>query len=381
MRLSEFILDQLEPILQEWDDFASTVDTPLPPLDSRGLRNHAEQILRRVASDMRTSQPPPQQNDMSQGYGLSDVETPAQTHGVTRLVAGFSLDQMVSEYRALRASVLGLWLAQESKEGANQVQEMVRFNAAIDQALAESISSYGQAVDTTRKMVLGVLGHDLRSPLSAVTMGADLLRKSQHLDDREKTIATQVAISVRHANHLVNDLLDFARCNLGTGIPISRVVTELHYICQATVDELRTGHPHARIVFNSTDKVVGLFDPERVAQIFTNLISNAVRHGDPQQPIHVTLKVDGAYVFFTVLNFGEPIPSDALPILFSPEGRYSRYSDDKRGETVGLGLGLFIAAEIVAGHGGEIEVESTLEQGTIFRVSLPISTIPYRPAS
>ncbi len=104
----------------------------------------------------------------------------------------------------------------------------------------------------------------------------------------------------------------------------------------------------------------------------TFLRARSVRHGDLQQPINVTLKRDGASVFFNVLNFGEPIPPDAIPILFSPEGRYSRYSNDNRGETVGLGLGLFIASAIVAGHDGKIEVESTQEQGTAFRVSLPI---------
>ena len=249
---------------------------------------------------------------------------------------------------------------------------MVRFNEAIDQALVESIAAYGDAVETTRKMVLGVLGHDLRTPLSAVLMGADLLRKSKQLPDREKMIAAQIATSVRGANQMVSDLLDLARCNLGTGLTIKGEVTELHSICQDTVNEIRAGHPQAQIVFNDTGKIVGRFDPARMAQVFSNLIGNAVRHGDLHQPIHVTLKGNATSAFFNVLNFGEPIPPAAIPILFSPEGRYSRYSNDNRGETVGLGLGLFIAAEIVAGHGGKIEVESTLEQGTIFRVSLPI---------
>lgn len=374
MRLSDFILDNMEAILQAWVEFARSVDTPMPELDNTGLRNHAEQILRAVVLDMRTFQSDQQQIEKSHGYGpVSKDETPAQSHAITRLMAGFTLDQMVSEYRALRSSVLRLWLAQENMgEGHQTADEMVRFNEAIDQALVESIGSYGQAVETNRKMVLGVLGHDLRSPLSAVTMGADLLRKSKNLVDRDKTIATQVAISVRNANQMVNDLLDLARCNLGAGLPIKEEITDLHSICQGIVNELRAGHPQAQIIFNDTERVVGQFDPARMAQVFSNLISNAVRHGDLKQPIKVTLKGDGTSVFFDVLNFGEPIPPDAIPVLFSPEGRYSRYSDDNRGETVGLGLGLFIASEIIARHEGKIEVDSTLEQGTVFRVSLPI---------
>ncbi|QBF26857.1 HAMP domain-containing histidine kinase [Pseudomonas tructae] len=373
MQLPDFILVNMEAILQGWEDFARSVDTPMPDLDKRGLRNHAGQILRAVVLDMRTSQSEQQQIEKSHGHGpTSEESTAAQTHAITRLIAGFSLDQMVSEYRALRSSVLRLWLAQEYLGDGHQITEMVRFNESIDQALAESIASYGKAVEANRKMVLGVLGHDLRTPLSAVTMGADLLRKSNKLPDREKRLATQIAISARNANQMVNDLLDLARCNLGVGIPINREVTDLLYICQGIVNELRTGHPDAQIVFKNNEKVVGQFDPVRMAQVFSNLISNAVRHGDLKQPIEVTLKADEASVLFDVLNFGEPIPPDAIPILFSPEGRYSRYSNDNRGETVGLGLGLFIAAEIVAGHDGKIEVGSTLEQGTIFRVSLPI---------
>ncbi|UVM53468.1 HAMP domain-containing histidine kinase [Pseudomonas sp. B21-012] len=373
MQLSDFIIANMEEILKAWEEFARSVDTQMPHLDDRGLRNHAEYILKTVVLDMRSSQSQQQQIAKSQGHGpISVDETAAQTHAITRLMAGFTLDQMVSEYRALRSSVLRLWLAQKYTGEAQDVEDMVRFNEAIDQALVESIGSYGKAVETNRKMVLGVLGHDLRTPLSAVTMGADLLRRSKKIPDREKTIAAQIAISVRNANQLVSDLLDLARCNLGVGLPIKREVTDLHPICQSIVNELRAGHPQAQLIFNDIERVVGQFDPARIAQVFSNLIGNAVRHGDLKQPIKITLKANENSAFFDVLNFGEPIPPDAIPILFSPEGRCSRYSNDNRGETVGLGLGLFIAAEIVAGHDGQIEVGSTLEQGTVFRVSLPI---------
>lgn len=182
MRLSDFILKNQEPILLAWEEFARSVDTPMPAMDTRGLRNHAEYILRTVALDMRTAQTEQQQIDKSQGLGpLANDESAAQTHALTRLMAGFTLDQMVSEYRALRSSVLRLWLTHGYAGEDHQVEDMIRFNEAIDQALVESIGSYGRAVETTRKMVLGVLGHDLRTPLSAVTMGADLLRKSKQL--------------------------------------------------------------------------------------------------------------------------------------------------------------------------------------------------------
>lgn len=374
MRLSDFILKNMEPILQAWEEFARSVDTPLPTMDSRGLRDHAEFILRHVALDMRTSQTPQQQIEKSQGMGpVADDESAAQSHALTRLMAGFTLDQMVSEYRALRSSVLRLWLAQGYAGEDNQVVDMIRFNEAIDQALIESIATYGKAVETTRKTVLGVLGHDLRTPLGAVTLGTDLLRQTEELGTRGKKIIAQISTSVQNANQMVNDLLDLARCNLGTGIPVRPENTNLTAVCQSVVDELTTAHPKAQIIFTDTGTVTGQYDPSRMAQVFSNLIGNAVRHGNAQHPINVTLNGDGTTPCFCVQNYGEPIPSSALPSLFSPEGRYSKYSEGEQGASSGLGLGLFIASQIVEGHGGTIEVESTLEKGTIFRVNLPVS--------
>ena len=373
MRLADFILENIEPILQAWEEFARTVDTPMPPMDSLGLRNHAGYILRNVAFDMGTSQSPRQQRDKSLGLGpTKDEESAAQSHALTRLMAGFTLDQMVSEYRALRSSVLRLWLAQAPPERDSAIVDVIRFNEAIDQALIESIASYGQAVETTRKTVLGVLGHDLRTPLSAVTLGADLLKQTEDLGNRGKKIISQISKSASNANQMVNDLLDLARCNLGTGIPVRPEPTDLTYVCRSVIDEITVAHPRAQIVFNKTDEVVGEYDPARMAQVLSNLIGNAVRHGDQQHPVNVLLNCDGVSNRFVVQNSGEPIPANALPTLFSPEGRYSRHPVDERGASSGLGLGLFIAAQIVESHGGAIEVESTLEKGTLFIVTLPI---------
>jgi signal transduction histidine kinase len=374
MKLPDFILQHMESILQAWEDFARSVNTPLPAMDAKGLRNHGEYILRTVAADMRTSQTEQEQINKAHGHGpQTDDDSPAETHAMTRLLAGFSMDQMVSEYRALRSSVLRLWLADEMFREDQHVQEMIRFNEAIDQALAESIATYGQAVETTRKTVLGVLGHDLRTPLGAVTMAAGLLQNADYLLERESKLSNQISTSARRANELVNDLLDLARCNLGTGIPVGLEVTNLSAVCESSVEELRTAFPTAQIDFSNTREVIGNFDPSRIAQVFSNLISNALRHGDQRQPIQVSLSLEGSQSIFQVQNYGEAIPSHALPQLFTPGARYSSYANDEKGASAGLGLGLFIASQIVSGHGGKIEVQSTIESGTIFRVFLPIN--------
>jgi signal transduction histidine kinase len=373
MRLSDFILKNLELILQAWEQFARSVDTPMPPMDSRGLRDHAEYILRNVASDMRrTHSPLPQGVEPQKLEATPEDVTAAQVHAQTRLMAGFTLDQMVSEYRALRSSVLRLWLAQGYAGEDHQVEDMIQFNEAVDQALVEAVTAYGIAAEKTRKTVLGVLGHDLRTPLGAVTLGADLLRQSEELGSHGKRLISQISLSAQNANQMVNDLLDLARCNLGTGIPVRPENADLASICKSVVDELSIAHPNAKILFNKPGPLKGHYDPQRIAQAFSNLIGNAVHHGDSQQPINVSLGVESTSTFFSVQNYGEPIPSSVLSTLFDPEGRYSRHSNNDKGVSSGLGLGLFIAAQIVEGHGGTIEVESTLEKGTLFRVVLPV---------
>ncbi|WGV19745.1 HAMP domain-containing sensor histidine kinase [Pseudomonas putida] len=374
MRLSDFIDNGMEAILQAWENYARSVETELPKQDSTGLRDHAEKMLRTVAADMRTPQSRQQQSEKAQGRGpRASSETAAQTHAVARLVAGFSMDQMVSEYRALRASVLSLWLTQESFTEAHHVQDMIRFNEAIDQALVESIAAYGTAVESTRKMVLAVLGHDLRSPLGAILMAGGLIQRQAGLDEKGKVLASQVCTSAQRANSIVNDLLDLARCNLGTGISVGLRKVDLNPICRAVIDELRTAFPHARIILDEQAQITGQFDPDRIAQVFSNLIGNALRHGDATAPVKVTLaRVEGV-PRVSVQNSGEPIPPEVMPFIFKPEGRYSSYSSGERGSAAGLGLGLFIASEIVGKHGGRIDVVSTEEQGTTFEVVLSAS--------
>lgn len=372
MRLSDFILENLESILQAWEEYARSVETPMPVLDSVDLRNHADYILKHVALRMRTPQNSQHQIDNPQRLGAPQQDdSGAQSHAVARLMEGFTLEQMVSEYLALRSNVLGLWLIQERSED-HQTSDIIRFTEEVDHVLLSSMNAYSRAVDRTRKTVLGVLGHDLRTPLGAVMLGADLMKQTGDLSSRNKKIAMQISESAQNANQMVSELLDLARCNLGTGIPVQPKLIDLISVCKSVIGELSLAHPKAKIVFTDSAELVGQFDPSRMSQVFSNLIGNAVRHGDSRHPVNVTLLADGTSVRFNVQNYGTPISPRQLADLFNPEGRYSRHYRRENGASSGLGLGLFIAAQIVEGHGGSVEVDSTWEKGTIFRVILPL---------
>lgn len=373
MRLSTFIITQMDSILQGWEDFARTVKVPREALSDTGLRNHAAFILKAVARDMDTPQTLQQEIDKSQGMGPAlQGESAAEKHAALRLMEGFTLDQMVYEYRALRSSVLRLWLAQETSfDQSDRVGEIIRFNEAIDQALGQSIASYGKAVDTTRKMVLGVLGHDLRSPLTAIKMGAALLTKAAQCGTREQTLSVQIGASAERANQLVNDLIDLARCNLGLGISLQREDSDLTSLCATVVKEVCFAHPQLNVVFERTEALPARIDPLRMSQVISNLMVNAIRHGDVHRPVRLGLSLIEDVAVIEIHNWGNPISAEQITYLFDPEARLARATRDDGEQCHGLGLGLFIANEITASHAGKIDVVSSAKLGTTFRVSFP----------
>lgn len=372
MRLSTFILENIDPIVHEWETFARTMETPGKPLGDVELRDHAELMLREIAADLLTEQTLREQRAKSLGHGPIEDDTAAESHAMARLLSGFTLDQLVAEFRALRASVTSLWMREPEADSAQKITDMIRFNEAIDQALAQSIASYTHAVQASRNIFLGILGHDLRTPLSAILLGADVLLRTDDLGPRATKISSRIYSSVKRASQIVGDLLDFTRSQLGPGIPVNRVQVDITPVCERIVEESRTVRPEAFINFSTLGAVVGEFDASRLEQVFSNLIGNAIQHGDGKSPVKVQLEAVDDHLRFSVHNSGAPIPDEILPTIFNPMGRYSPQASYDHGPYASLGLGLFIAAQIVTAHNGEINVKSTEDFGTEFMVKIPL---------
>lgn len=377
MRLADFILDNLEPILQGWEDFARTIEPAATAMDSLGLRDHADQMLRAIAVDLRTRQTASQQRTKSRGNGPeSRHETPAETHAVVRHMSGFTIDQMVSEYRALRASVLSLWLAKIKSGTDFEVQDMTRFNEAIDQALAESVASYSRAVTASQNIFLGILGHDLRSPLSAILLSSEMLVHGPKADERTLRMGWRIHASVNRATRIVEDLLDFTRSQLGTGIPVRLGEVDITAVCHGIVEETRAAFPSRDIQLQAPGDVHGFIDASRIEQVLSNLMGNAMEHGRVDSPIRMTLAVINGEALIQVHNEGTPISAELLPFVFNFMSRHSQHGAEDIGAGSGLGLGLYIVGEIVAAHAGHIEVQSSAENGTTFSVRLPLQAPP-----
>jgi signal transduction histidine kinase len=217
-----------------------------------------------------------------------------------------------------------------------------------------------------REQFIAVLGHDLRTPLSAIRMSADLLETKTE-DKRSLKLISAIRSSSTRMGHLIENVLDFARGRLGSGIPIKRqLVDDLERVLRLTVDEVQASHPRVSLEHSMALPAGVYCDPLRISQLLSNLLGNAVTHGSSETCINVRAYTEADEIVISVVNQGAPIPAALMPLLFQP---FTRSEAGQRGE--GLGLGLYIASQITAAHNGTLSVTSTLASGTCFVARFP----------
>jgi signal transduction histidine kinase len=244
VNLADFILRDMENILQQWEEFAAAQVPAATNMNALALRDHAQPILEAVARDIVRPQSPQQQANKSRGLAPQAVDasdTAAQTHALLRARSGFDINQLASEYRALRATVLRLWAAACGPVGTD-AQQMIRFNEAIDQALAESIAYFSAEVNQARNLLLGMLGHDMRSPLHAIQVTAAYLAKL-NAGAEVFDAASRLINSGRRMKAFLDDLLDFNRTQLGLGITIAPVPVDMAELFESELQLVRAAHP------------------------------------------------------------------------------------------------------------------------------------------
>ncbi|MBF5045255.1 PAS domain S-box protein [Aggregicoccus sp. 17bor-14] len=226
-----------------------------------------------------------------------------------------------------------------------------------------------------RERFLGIVSHDLRTPLQASMLAASLLLRAEDLPERHQKLARRIATSTERMGRMISELLDFTRSRLGGGIPVERRAVDLAGLCQEVLDEvgLGAGEGQLQLILEGNEgegPCTGEWDPGRIAQVVQNLVTNALKHGAPGAPVTLRLVGEAEGVRLSVHNRGAPIPPTLLPELFNPFRRGARRSAAS-GASEGLGLGLYIARAVLAAHGGHIEAHSSAEEGTTFQVYLP----------
>jgi len=371
---AQFIDQHVDAVVDDFEVFARRSGPAAEHLASEGLRDHAKVMLQAVAADMATVQTAASQQVKAEGNAAnatySRVMATARQHAQHRFSQGFTLPQMLSEYRALRASVIRRWTAQLDVADAGLLAELTRFGEAIDEGLTEAIAWYSKRLEESRNLLIGVLAHDLRSPLGAVRMSADYLLRTDRLHDNDLRAASRIVSSSSRMARYISDLLDFSQTLLGASLPITRAPIDLVPLCADVVDELRSAHPAATIEAELPDRMAGSWDAARLSQLVSNLIANAVIHGEAGWPVLVRLSAAGTSASIEVHNRGEPIAPGSLPTLFQPL-MHSRPEPQRMRGSSGLGLGLYIAREIALAHGGTLVVRSETEAGTTFTACLP----------
>lgn len=376
MGLAEFIVSNQEAILAEFEAFARTLLPAAGALDKEQLRDHAAMILSAIVADMKRPQTAHEQSEKSKGRAPRDPilpETASEAHGSLRAASGFDLGQTVSEFRALRASILRLWSGTSPALGPAEFDELTRFNEGMDQALAESLSYFAQAAARYRSLFLGVLSHELRTPLGTVVASAHSLLQAAEAQQTLPEAARRILRGGKRIESILTDLLDYVRSGAGEGIRVTPTPIRLDDLCDRIARDLEASYPGSRVEVQIDGDGSGAWDEQRLIQALSNLVSNAIKYGSKDVPVGV--RVDGTSedeVVISVSNAGPPIPQKTRESLFQPLVRGA--GPDEAG--LSLGLGLYIVREIATSHGGGAEIAASTDEGTVFCIRLPRTSDP-----
>jgi PAS domain S-box-containing protein len=223
--------------------------------------------------------------------------------------------------------------------------------------------------DESRRHVLGVVGHDLRSPLMAITASAELLQAGP-LDERAARSVGRILRASGRIDGIIRALVDYTLVQGGPGIALQARPLDLAALVRSVAEECETAHAGREIRVTAPEPVHGEWDGDRVGQAFANLINNALQYSPEGTPAEVACWREAQEAVVEVTNAGAPIPAELVPHLFEP---FRRGNDERSQRRKGLGLGLYIAVQIAAAHGGTIRVRSDEARGTTFTVRLPRS--------
>jgi signal transduction histidine kinase len=260
------------------------------------------------------------------------------------------------------------------KELEAALRDALRERARAEESLRESLRrekaarEKAEANEAFKEMFLGILGHDLRNPLSSVLTTARTMTMRGDLSAETNTRLQRIIASGARMGRMIDQLLDLTRARLADGIPLARAEEDLGPLVAKIAEELRTAHPTREILLDVKGACRTHVDADRFEQVVSNLVGNAIAHGEPGGPVCVELVAREEVAVLSVHNCGTPIHAELLPELFNP----FRRAHKPRGRADGLGLGLYIAERIVSGHGGKIVVSSSEAAGTRFEVVLPL---------
>jgi PAS domain S-box-containing protein len=326
--------------------------------------------------------------------GLSLIhpeDSPRVAKAVTEALAGGNGGRYLAEYRIGRildgrerwveargqaqfgpdgkpVRVLGTGVDITARKDAEASREELLAEAVRGQLETERLRALEKERAEFEQQLIGIVSHDLRNPLSAILLSTTALARREELDERTTKAVMRIQASADRSVRMVKDLLDFTQARLGNGIPVHPRPLDLHAFARLVVEEVQASFPERTIEVRAEGDGRGEWDADRLAQLVTNLVTNALKYSPDDTPVSVRTRGLAEGVELTVHNGGAPIPPESLGRLFAPMQRGSSKTDSS-GRSVGLGL--YIVRHIVVGHGGTVDVKSSAEEGTTFTVVLP----------
>jgi phosphoserine phosphatase RsbU/P len=283
---------------------------------------------------------------------------------------GAGSDAFLGVPLVLSGEIKGILFVIRSTPATAAEQDEWLLSALADQAAVALEKARLDEMGAFREELIGIVGHDLRSPLNTILLATRVLLLREGLGEMETELARKITRSASAAARLIDLLLDLTRSRLGGGIPIEPKRFDMHDVCRQVIDETELTNPDRPLRVDLVGDLVGVWDRDRMYQLLSNLVGNAVQHGAARSAIDVRINGEKTELLIEVANRGEPIPPTALPFIFNAfrQGR-STHTARKHG----LGLGLFIGQQIARAHGGLISVTSSESDGTTFSVRLPRS--------
>ncbi len=368
-----FIVARLDTIVEEWQGVGRAQAPSLTRSETAELRDCLKGVLLAIAREMERDGTGVQRKRGATAGEPGTDAVPSIRHGRLRQQCGIGMRQLVEEFSSLRTTVLARWyFSGARKDSAAVLHQSLRFNQAVDSALSESAEGFTQALTAARDAYLFTLAQDLRNPLSTIHVASAVLARPDFGPDTRRNSTRRVRAALAQMDGLISDLLEYTRRRAAPGIPVDPSSCDLKHVCEAAIAAVGATRTARAVQLATSGDLVLRADAPRIQQALSNLLHNAIEHGDAQSVIKLDARADDAGVSLSVWNAGDAIPDASLEAIFEPgvrvPGGASAASDRL---PTSLGLGLFIAREIAVAHGGNISATSSAAAGTRFTIWLP----------